>query len=159
MVTRTRKFFSPWWFAVAGWLGVIAFSSTSAAGQDSEQAFYSLSTVLFRFLHPNYTEYRVIHFIADKGVHVTMFVVLAILLWQAIPRGHWKAAAILVAGGFVGSCSEILQSFYPDRDPAVRDVLINIGGTALGLAICFAVSRRYRHRSQAIKEPAETVMR
>lgn len=158
MIARTCRFPSPWWFAVAAWLGVIAFSSTSAAGQDSEQAFYSLSSILFRYLHPNYSEYRIIHFLADKGVHVTLFAVLAILLWQALSPFHWKIVAILLVGAFIGSCSEFLQSFYPDRDPAIRDVLINIGGTALGILICFVVSR-WRRRSQFKKKPAETVLR
>ncbi|MGH9583304.1 MAG: VanZ family protein [Bryobacteraceae bacterium] len=155
MTTRTRQFANPWWLAVAAWLGVIGFSSTSAAGQDSEQAFFSLSSILFKYLHPNYTEARVIHFLADKGVHVAMFAELAILLWQAIPEWRWKIVAILLAGGFIGSCSEILQSFYPDRDPAIRDVLINLGGTALGIGICFAALRFRRRRSRPEHRHAE----
>lgn len=157
MTARIRRFPSPWWLAVAAWLGVIAFSSTSAAGQDSEQAFYSLSSILFRYLHSNYSEYRIVHFLADKGVHVTLFAVLAILLWQALRPVHWKIIAILAAGGLVGSGSEFLQSFYPDRDPAIRDVVINIGGTAIGILICFVVSR-WRRRSPLEKTPAETVL-
>jgi VanZ family protein len=160
---RPRRLVNPWWLPVAAWLGVIAFSSTSAAGVDSEQAFSSLSWILFKYLHPNYTEYRIIHFIADKGVHVTMFAVLAILLWQAIPRWRWKPAAILLAGGFVGSCSELLQRLYPNRDPAIRDVLINIGGTALGIAICFAISRwngrGTRHKRIAAEPVYERLVR
>lgn len=146
MTARKKKFANPWWIAVAAWLGVIAFSSTSMAGQGSEQAFFSLSSVLFRYLHPSYTEYLTIHFLADKGVHVTLFAVLGILLWQAIPSWRWNAAIILAAGAVVGSFSEFLQSFFPGRDPAIRDVLINIGGTALGLVICFVISRLRRHR-------------
>lgn len=155
MTARIRRFPSPWWLAVGAWLGVIAFSSTSAAGQDSEQAFYSLSSILFRYLHPNYSEYWIIHFLADKGVHITLFAVLAILLWQALSPIHWKMVVILVAGGFVGSCSEFLQSFYPDRDPAIRDVLINIGGTALGILICFMISRWLRRRSRTKQTRAQ----
>lgn len=127
------------------------------AGQSSEAAFSSLSWFLFRFFHPNYAEYRVIHFLADKGVHVVLFAVLAILLWQAMPQGPWKKAAIVLTGAFVGSCSEFLQSFYPGRDPAIRDVIINTAATALGLAICLAFSRWHRRRlmRRAAAEPAK----
>lgn len=156
MTKPTRKSASPWWLAVAAWLGVIAFSSTSMAGQDSEQAFFSLSPLLFQFLHPTIAEYHVIHFAADKAVHVFLFAVLAVLLWQAMPQTPWKKAAIVVTGAFVGSCSEFLQSFYPGRDPAVRDVIINTAATALGLAICLGVSRwRRRFQRRAPAEPAE----
>ncbi len=148
MTVPRKKLANPWWIAVAAWLGVIAFSSTSMAGQGSQEAFVSLSSILFRYLHPSYTEYLIIHFLADKSVHVALFAVLGILLWQAIPSWRWKPVVILVAGGLIGSCSEFLQSFFPGRDPAIRDVLINIGGTALGLGICFAVSRLRRHRRQ-----------
>lgn len=146
MTAPKKKFANPWWIAVAAWLGVIAFSSTSMAGRGSEAAFFSLSAVLFRYLHPSYTEYLVIHFLADKSVHVIMFAVLGILLWQAIPSWRWKLVIILAVGGVVGSCSEWLQSFFPGRDPAIRDVLINVGSTALGLIICSAISRLRRHR-------------
>jgi VanZ family protein len=148
MTARKKKFANPWWIAVAAWLGVIAFSSTSLAGLGSETAFFSLSSVLFRYLHPSFTEYLAIHFLADKSVHVALFAVLGILLWQAIPSWRWKAAAILAAGAAVGSCSEFLQSFFPGRDPEVRDVLINIGSTAFGMIICFAISRLRRRRPQ-----------
>ncbi|MGH9620452.1 MAG: VanZ family protein, partial [Bryobacteraceae bacterium] len=148
MTVPRKKLANPWWIAVAAWLGVIAFSSTSMAGQGSQEAFVSLSSILFRYLHPSYTEYLIIHFLADKGVHVALFAVLGILLWQAIPAWRWKPVVILVVGAFVGSCSEFLQSFFPGRHAEIRDVLINVGGTALGLGICFAISRLRRHRRQ-----------
>jgi VanZ family protein len=155
--SQPQKLANPWWLAIAAWLGVIAFSSTSAAAFDSERAFYSVSSVLFRYVHLNYTEYRMIHFLAEKWVHVTMFMVLAILLWKAIPQRPRKVGIILLVGAVVGSCSELLQSLFPDRDPAIRDVLINIGGTALGIAICLAISRWHRRRVLRKRTPLEPV--
>lgn len=149
MTSGRQTLANPWWFAVVAWIGVIAFSSTSAAGEGSEEAFTSIWSILVRYLHSavrDYGIYGTIHFIADKGVHVTMFAVLAILLWKAIPQWHWKAVAIIVAGAFVGSGSEFLQRFFPDRDPAIRDVLINIGGTALGIGICILILRIHQRR-------------
>ena len=76
-----------------------------------------------------------VHLLADKGFHVTLFLILALLLWKIVPPGPWKIARILIAGGILGSASEFLQSFFPGRDPAIRDVLINVAGTAFGIAL------------------------
>jgi VanZ family protein len=83
--------------------------------------------------------------LADKGVHVSLFFVLALLLWRILPDVQWKIARILLFGAAVGSASEFLQSFFPGRDPALRDVLINIGGTAVGIGVSVA---RLKHRSR-----------
>jgi VanZ family protein len=155
VIENEQRWLNLWWAAVAGWLGVIAFSSTSAAGEGSERAFWSLSSFLFRYVNPSHRLMVALHLVADKGVHVTMFAVLAILLWKAVPPRAWKAAAILFAGAFVGSGSEFLQSFYPDRDPAIRDVVINIGGTAVGLLICFAASRWHSRRREIARRSFE----
>jgi VanZ family protein len=94
--------------------------------------------------------YRVIHLLADKGFHVTLFSILAVLLWRAIPAGPRKIISILLVGGIVGSISEGLQSFFPGRDPAIRDVLINIAGTAFGIALITRFSNSDPKRPEPI---------
>jgi VanZ family protein len=131
-----------WLLAVIAWIGVIFFSSTSLASQWCEEAFSAVSALLFGGLRSQAFSYDLIHLLADKGFHVMLFLVLAALLWRAIPSARWKWAIILIAGLFIGSCSEFLQRFFPGRDPAVRDVLINLGGTALGLVACLMLARR-----------------
>jgi len=144
--TSGRKTVNFWRWAVLFWIGVIFFSSTSMAGQLSEQGFRYLSQTLLGEVPVETQSYSIAHFLADKGVHVTMFCVLATLLWKAIPPNPRKSLLILGCGAIVGSCSEFLQRFFPDRDPALRDVLINIGGTALGLLICRSISSLNRKR-------------
>ncbi len=130
-----------WFWAVIAWIGVIFFSSTSLASQWAEQFFSLISANLLSGLERNSSSYGTIHLLADKGFHVSLFCILAILLWRALPNSSKKLWLIVLAGAIVGSCSEILQRFFPDRDPAIRDVLINIGGTALGLILCLASAR------------------
>ena len=79
--------------------------------------------------------FGVIHLVADKGLHVTLFAVLGILLFQAITNPRRKIVQILLFGLIVGCCSEYLQSFFPDRDPAIRDVFINLAGTGVGVLV------------------------
>ncbi len=137
-----------WIWAVVAWIGVIFFSSTSLASKWAEGLFNFISSEFLSGLHPDSPSFGIVHLLADKGFHVSLFCVLAILLWLAVMHGGRKWLLILLAGASVGACSELLQRFFPDRDPAVRDVLINIGGTALGLIVCKLATRVFsRHRS------------
>ena len=125
-----------WALAAALWTCVIFFSSTSLASVWSETAFAWVSAQLFGTSAMHEPSMSVLHLLADKGLHVTLFLVLATLLWRAVPEGRYKVPAILVLGLAIGSTSEFLQRFFPGRDPALRDVAINLGGTALGVLVC-----------------------
>jgi len=135
--------------AVVGWIGVIFFSSTSTASRWCEAAFSYLSWMFISGLPRNSSRYGLIHLAADKGLHLTLFVVLAALLFQAMANPHHKIVRILLFGLVVGCCSEFLQSFFPDRYPAILDVLINLAGTAFGVL----VSRVLWKRRNAIGTP------
>jgi VanZ family protein len=127
---------NPWIPAALAWTGVILLSSTSTAAVWSEEVFRWLSGLfLGRVLRAGSSLYGFIHLLADKGVHVTLFLVLSVSLWKIVPPGPRKIARILIIGGIVGSASEFLQSFFPGRDPAIRDIVINVAGTAFGIAL------------------------
>jgi VanZ family protein len=130
-----------WIWAALAWIGIIFFSSTSLASQWAESSFSLVSGVLLRRLKEDSASYSLVHLLADKGFHISLFCVLAMLLWLALGPAEKKAWIILISGAVVGSLSEFLQRFFPDRDPAFRDVLINTAGTALGLGICYAVAK------------------
>ncbi|HEX3685188.1 MAG TPA: VanZ family protein [Bryobacteraceae bacterium] len=138
-----------WSFAVLGWIFVIFFSSTSLAAAWADAAFEFLAGFFWGEMRRDSGSYGLIHLLADKSFHVALFCVLAILLWKALAPGSGKIPAILLVGAVVGSCSEILQAFFPGRDPALRDVLINIVGTALGTLLSMVVSK-----ASAEKQPA-----
>ena len=150
--STARRMPSPraWAWVALAWIGVIFFSSTSLALKWAEGGFSFLSSALLQHLKENTSSYHLAHLLADKGFHVTLFFVFAVLLWLALGRNVRKGWIILLAGAVIGCISEFLQRFFPDRDPALRDVLINTGGTALGLAICFAIGRVRSSR----REPA-----
>jgi VanZ family protein len=114
------------------------------------ERFSYFSGLLFSSIQPHTSPYEWLHLLADKGLHVTLFLILAVLLWKAIPPMRGKAGFILLAGLVVGSCSEFLQRFFPGRDPALRDVLINLGGTAIGLALSLIL-----FQSRALSQPFE----
>ncbi len=140
-----------WIWAVLLWIGVILFSSTSLALKWAEEFFRFISAAFLSQLQPESSSYGIVQLLADKGFHVSLFCVLAVLLWLALPNMVWKSWVIVLCGALVGSCSEFLQRFFPDRDPAIRDVIINICGTALGLAICAIAVRMHRQRSVPVE--------
>jgi len=124
------------WMAASGaWIMVILFSSTSLASDYCERAFAWLygSTVEKSF--SSQEVYALLHVFADKGLHLALFFVLGILLWGVFTASGWRRVTYIVGLGLiVGTASEILQAFFPGRDPAVRDVLINMVGTLIGAA-------------------------
>ncbi|MGI8960438.1 MAG: VanZ family protein [Bryobacteraceae bacterium] len=138
-----------WILAVLAWVGVIFFSSTALASQWCERAFHFLSAMIFSHLRPDDSSFGLIHLLADKGVHVSLFFVLALLLWKTLPNAQWKIARVLLLGAVVGSASEFLQRFFPGRDPALRDVLINVAGTAIGVGVSIAWIK-HRSRTEAL---------
>ena len=133
------------WILVAMfWTGLIFFSSSSFAGVWCEHAFNSACAFIFGDLNFYRPPYQLIHFLAHKVVHVALFFIFALLLWKALPTVRGKMASILSIGSLVGSCSEILQMFFPGRDPAIRDVLINFGATAAGVGFNVVLLRLQR---------------
>ena len=122
---------------------LILFSSTSLASDYCEEAFTWLygSTVAKHFTSAD--TYDRLHFAAEKSVHLTLFFVFGVLLWHVFsaPRRR-RLATVVLAGLVVGTASETLQRFFPGRDPAIRDVFINVTGTFLGAAVCILTSGR-----------------
>ena len=129
-----------WGWSAVAWVGVIFFSSSSLAGKSSEDAFSALSRLLLAQLQPGTPPYQIVHLLADKSVHIGLFAIFAVLLWKASADTRRRIGWILLLGAVTGTCSEILQSFFPGRDPAFTDVLINIAGTALGISISAMLS-------------------
>jgi VanZ family protein len=138
-MSRSYPLRKTWAFATIAWIGVIFFSSTSTAGRWAESLYRTISRLFYDSSKGQGSD--LLHLLADKGFHVSLFLILAISLWKTIPDAPFKVAAILLFGLLVGSCSELLQALFPDRDPALTDVLINLGGTAAGVLLCLAVTR------------------
>jgi VanZ family protein len=119
----------------------VFFSSTSLARQWSDLAFQAIVGANGSASDGHFT--HVLHLVVEKGFHVFMFTVLALLLSRVFASPTlWTISTILLIACVVGMCSEILQAFFPDRDPAIRDVIINFAGAVLGVVINAQVVRR-----------------
>jgi VanZ family protein len=126
------------WLIVSGaWIAVTLLSSTGLAAVYCSHAFVWLygSTIGKHFT--SHKAYDRLYFIAQKSLHLTLFFVLGVMLWQVflVPAGR-RLIFVVLAGLIVGASSEILQFYFPNHDPEITDVLINMVGTFLGAGAC-----------------------
>lgn len=87
-------------------------------------------------------------FTASKSVHVFSYAFMAVLVvWLPATPGQRLALWVLLA--LHGAVTEYIQTFVPGRFGSVGDVLIDLSGLCLGLALA-----RYLLRRRSGTEPA-----
>jgi VanZ family protein len=151
-VQKTRNFVL-YWLPVILWMVMIfGFSSDSHSFQHSSRILEPLLRWLLPNLSPDTRDAIVL--VARKGAHLSVYAVLALLVWRAWrkpmrrdPRPwSWRDAgvALLVAALYAAS-DEFHQTFVPTRDGCVRDVLIDTCGAAAGLFLLWLLGRWRKH--------------
>ena len=90
-----------------------------------------------------------IQFGIRKLAHLTEYAILAALLWRALRGGtRWQAKMSIllfltwIACAIFAASDEFHQSFVPSRTSSPIDVMIDVTGALIGLAICLAFSMR-----------------
>lgn len=139
------------------WCAIIFIGSTDLLSSNNTSRWID---PIIRWFDPGISNLdldRVMHIIR-KGGHVTEYAILAILLWRAIPKEttskigspwRWPDAAIAQgACAFFAMSDEYHQSFIPTRTAAVKDVLIDATGAAIGLALVWALCHARKKRPQ-----------
>jgi VanZ family protein len=136
------KSFLKYWLPVLIWIGLIFVGSTDALSAEQTSRFL---VPFLRWLDPqiSFATIAAIHFGLRKLGHLTEYAIFAALLWRALRRGTrlqakmsilfllaWLAAAIFAV------TDEFHQSFVPSRTASPVDVMIDICGAMIGLAIC-----------------------
>ena len=131
-------------------LVIFSFSADSGSSQRSSRFIGPF----VRWLKPDISEVAVEHivFAVRKTAHTTEFAILALLLWRARrqpsrsnPRPwRWSDAgfAWMIAAVFAVT-DEWHQSFVPNREARVSDVLIDTTGAAFGL-LALRLAGRWR---------------
>ncbi|RUS42650.1 VanZ family protein [Cohnella sp. AR92] len=89
--------------------------------------------------------FGMIEFLFRKGAHLFVYGVLAaasaLVLRSYRLRNPAIAALSLLVALIVALLDEWNQRFSPARTPAYQDVLVDLAGAALSLAVCYATSR------------------
>lgn len=134
------------------------------ASADTRSAEHSSRLIgpLLRWLLPHCSAEQIslALLLARKAAHLTVYAVLALLLWRALrkpttagpPLWDWAVArrTILLVALYAAS-DEWHQGFVPARQGTVTDVLLDTVGGLAGLGLAWLVVHRQRRR---VRTPA-----
>ena len=130
------------------WMALIFLGSTDMLSAEHTSRFL---VPFFRWLDPQISlaTLNAIQVGVRKLGHLTEYAILAMLLWHALRGGtRWQAKMSIlffiawVACAIFAASDEFHQSFVPSRTSSSRDVMIDICGAFLGLAVCWMFARR-----------------
>ena len=148
------KSFLKYWLPVLVWLGLIFVGSTDALSAEQTSRFL---VPFLRWFDPQISGATIaaIQLIIRKLGHITEYAILAMLLWRGLRRGtrlHAKMSILFslawLAAAIFAVTDEFHQSFVPSRTASPLDVMIDICGAVVGLAICMVVAARASRKSE-----------
>ncbi|MDI1240546.1 MAG: VanZ family protein [bacterium] len=131
---------------LAIWVAVIiGLGSGLGAMNETSRFIRPLLEFLFPSTPPEIL--RLYHGYIRKLAHVTEYAILAILARRAF--AEVRAPSLMAIGVvlLVAAADELNQSFDPRRTGTPVDVLIDLAGGIIGLAIWWIVSRLFRGRN------------
>jgi len=131
---------------VVAWMLVISFASTDLMSAAHTSRFIG---PFLRWLAPEISAASIlaVQFFVRKAAHLTEYAILAALLLRALRPGRGKVAmplllwTLFIAAAYA-MLDEFHQSFVTSRTGSPRDVMIDVCGAAVGLALYWIVSLR-----------------
>jgi VanZ family protein len=136
-----RTFFK-YWLPVFIWLGVIFAGSTQIFSAEQTSRYL---VPFLRWLDPQISPSAIaaIHLALRNLGHLTEYAILAALFWRALRCAtHLRAKMLTLFVVVWITCiifavsDEFHQSFIASRTASLSDVMIDICGASIGLAIC-----------------------
>lgn len=116
-----------WWVLVILWC-LIIFGLTASPSSTAENT----GVVLKQATHAPTKQLKPLNIIIRKTAHITLFGVLALLLFKATKYNTLLAFSLAT---IYGASDEWHQMFVPNRTPSLSDVAIDSTGVLLTLAI------------------------
>lgn len=109
---------------------------------------WALLIFLFSAQHSLGTGWGIWDFILRKAAHMAEFAILFVLVWRAF-RMHGVAVSMSLASGVVialvyAASDEYHQSFVSGRTASVRDVLFDLAGIFIAVAVVVIINKRVR---------------
>jgi VanZ family protein len=142
----TRRFVSKW-VPVIAWMVLIFAGSSDVLSAEHTSRFL---VPFLRWLDPHisFATIASVHVVLRKLGHFTEYAILAALLWRAL-RGTLRstsritlAAIIFTASALFAASDEFHQSFVATRTGSENDVVIDICGVMVAIAICWMIESR-----------------
>jgi VanZ family protein len=136
---RTRR-----WLPALAWAGLISLLSTGWFTGDRTGAIL-LPLLAAVFPHAGPEELHAWHMLIRKLAHFTEYLVLSVLLYQALRTGRqWQprpALGALAIAALYAAIDELHQTFVMGRTGAASDSLVDIVGAAAGQILIAAWAR------------------
>ena len=142
------KSFLRYWLPLLGWLVVIFIGSTNMMSAEHTSRFI---VPFLLWLKPGMAPQTILVILVftRKCAHVGEYAILALLMWRALRWGTSAPmrmpalyGAVLLGCALFAASDEFHQTFVKSRTPSVRDVLLDIGGSSLGLLIGASLANR-----------------
>jgi VanZ family protein len=137
-----------WWvLATIIWM-VVIFCFTQLpyfTGKSTSDAIQKVVVKEHQTVHTpsaNHEEIEGVNLIIRKATHVTVFGILAILLFKSIEIYRFSYFRAWFLTFLYAITDEYHQSFMPGRGPSFRDVMIDSSGALLALLLVRFLSRK-----------------
>src|SRR5437870_5620199 len=133
--------FVRYWMPAIVWMAIIFLGSTDMLSAEHTSRFL---VPFLRWIDPQISlaALNAIQFGIRKLGHLTEYAILAMLLWRALRGGtRWQMKISLlflvaaIACAVFAASDEFHQSFVPSRTSSPVDVMIDVCGAFLGLAV------------------------
>jgi VanZ family protein len=135
---------------------VLVFGASTSLGAPHNTSYF-IRPLLF-WLDPRMSEetFEHWHFIIRKTAHFVEYAVLGLLAWRAVYKdpafqsfseGRQFRFALLLAALYA-STDEFHQKFVPEREAAVRDVMLDTSGAGAGLLVLWCGRRWCRAKAK-----------
>ena len=144
--------FLKYWLPLLTWLCVIFVGSTDLMSAEQTSRFL---VPLLRWLKPDISTEALaqVHFFVRKLGHISEYAIFALLLWRALRSGtnlQMKLSILFVAAwilcGVFAATDEFHQSFVSSRTASPIDVMTDVCGALIGLAVCLVLARKNLHK-------------
>lgn len=133
------------WLPLVFWMCVIFSASTSLGAPNNTSRFIR---PLLLWLDPHISEATInlIHHIIRKTAHAVEYAILGMLLWRVVHSVSSMTIArqfrlALLCAALYAASDETHQIFVPNREPQIRDVLLDTCGATAGLALAAGFTR------------------
>ncbi len=152
--------FAKRWLPAVIWMSVIIFASSDVGSSSNSYRIIRPWLLQWNPKMPESEAYR-ITLMLRKTMHAVQFAVLAILVLRAqqmltVPRKNRALRAIgfvFIVAFVLAAGSELIQYLMKSRGASVKDVFLNLSGTALGVIAAYLASVFKKRR--AVLPPPE----
>lgn len=128
------------------WVGVI-FSFSAQEGDISQSKSLSVVDFIYKYFTAlvNNLDKDMLHYYVRKLAHVTLYLVLCLVVMNALYHGGFRGRALFVRALiiciFYASLDEGYQSFTGGRSGRITDVFIDSIGITIGIMIGYGVNK------------------